>query len=1247
MKGICLIFLILNSFFLIASAPVSLSGTRWVSAVFAGKGQVSFRMEKDRRSQKHDCANGNTNWHTLDYPLPPGNYIFKAFVRTDGKSEGGGSVLAVQLLGSKKLISGKPVVTDGKWESAEVGFALTAKDPKIRLWVMQQKFTGTVQFRKPVLEQQDKRSPYVILNKAFPEPVECILDCEPHRVYDVELKNADAVSIRFLDQDRKEISAVECRNKSSFTVPDQVMISLLQVKKGDAEVKIVEQAENPSAFDWKFWNSWHMTGPMSGGSAWRDFKLKTLPEYAIGRFFMPAEIFLNGKRVGTGTRAYSDAYYFDLKPFLKTGANRIEFRFPERKKAVREILAADIEFRFADGSRKILLSSGKKWKYRDPDGSEHALTDFRPSWYNRALFDKNWIVPSAVPSRLFKPFPAEVKLTLDSAQVKAGNPLTGKLTVKFDSMPWFQYNRLALVVKDKNQRHVWKQWVFSDQDFTVLKKGCSVNLSVNITTDFLPEGEYSIYADERLATKEKIGSFSVKGNHPADKSVSRMLHLGTMDCFRKGNFTAPAAIYLGSPCYNAKFGRNIEDNYRQFADAGFKVFSLVCYFGYDTVKNGSQGRVGIWQDIGKYDFSQIDAYAEKLFSAVPDARIICHFSCHMPEWWLKKYPDEAVVWDDGTRTRFVSLASERFRRDLSQSLGDTLEYITSKPWSSRILAFYAVSGYDGQWFQPMDYGPKQRYADYSVHMQKEFRDWLRKNYRNDLAALRKAWGNPEVTFENAPIPSRAERQGKSYYLDPVKSRNVIDFALCTAQQTEDVVGMIAATVKKSLPGVLFGTYYIPGDSTYRNAQAQRPCSDGIYVNPDYNFAASPLGYDCHGLDQRGTGSSFAVDRSRQLNGVFFIGEDDSRTFLSMVKNPRWGNPDTFGTLAGLRRNMAKRLAQGEGFWHYDMWGHWYSALSIREHLRREMILMNELCKWQPLPELTAEAVNVTKVGTSLHKRMNTPADLHQVHFPRVKNMPPRFIRDTVLMRDADDPRLPQYKLYIFDDCFALNEADRKKIDSLKKNGAVLLFTHAAGYSDWKKLSADNISALTGIRIEDVESGRDLSPMNWVIPNDSAVFPLLKGSLIEAPKAKRFKVSDPAAEIIGRYADDKTPAAAVKRFSNWTSIYLPNAFPSNRILNEIGRWLKLHVYTDLPVVISVGGRLISVYCPVPQAEGKLALPADFAAYEVFTGTFHPRSRTLPLKMSFGETRMFFLGTESEVRQFSRILEPLFQNSSAIR
>ncbi|MBR4665461.1 MAG: beta-galactosidase, partial [Lentisphaeria bacterium] len=653
----------------------------------------------------------------------------------------------------------------------------------------------------------------------------------------------------------------------------------------------------------------------------------------------------------------------------------------------------------------------------------------------------------------------------------------------------------------------------------------------------------------------------------------------------------------------------------------------------------SQGRVGIWQGMGKYDFAQIDAYAEKLFASVPDAMIICHFSCHMPEWWLKQFPDEAVVWDDGTRTRFVSLASEKFRKDLTNALSDTFKYIASRPWSRRILAFYAVSGYDGQWFQPMDYGPKQRFADYSTHMQKEFRNWLRKKYGNNVSALRKAWGDPSVTFDNAPIPSRSERIGKDYYLDPVRNRNVLDFAHCTAQQTENVISLIAATVKKDLGGILFGTYYIPGDTTYRNAQAQRPCTDGIYGNPNFDFAASPLGYDCHGLDQKGTGSNFAVNQTMRLNNVFYLGEDDSRTYLSMVKNPRWGNPDTFGTLAGLRRNMAKRLALGHGFWHYDMWGHWYSAPAIREHLRREIILMNELRRWKPLPELNAEAVNVVKVGTSLHKRMNTPADLHQVHFPRVKSIPPLFVRDSVLLRDLDNPRLPQYKLYVFDDCFALNAADRKKIDSVKKNGAVLLFTHAAGYSDWKNLSAENISSLTGIKIEEAAPGHDLSSMKWLIPADSKVFPSLKETLVNAPDAKRFRVNDPEVEIIGYYADDKTPAAAVKKHKDWTAVYLPNAFPSNLLLNEIGRYLKLHVYMDLPVIVTVGGRLVSVYCPVEQVEGQLNLPAEFSAWEVFTGKFHQPGKTLPLKMTFGETRLFFLGTDAEVREFSRIQQQL--------
>ena len=206
-KGIFV--LLLCGFFAVTAAESGnfAAGARWVSAVFSGKGKVSFRKDKDLYTQKHDCADGNTNWHTLDLNLAPGAYVFRVFVRTEGTGAGG-AVLGVQLLGSKRLVSGKPVVTNGKWESAEVDFILTAKDPKIRLWLTQSKFTGRVQFRNPVIERQAKRSPYVILNKAFPEPGECRLDCEPGRVYRVSLKNLKSIPVTFLDQDRKQISGL-------------------------------------------------------------------------------------------------------------------------------------------------------------------------------------------------------------------------------------------------------------------------------------------------------------------------------------------------------------------------------------------------------------------------------------------------------------------------------------------------------------------------------------------------------------------------------------------------------------------------------------------------------------------------------------------------------------------------------------------------------------------------------------------------------------------------------------------------------------------------------------------------------------------------------------------------------------------------------------------------------------------------------------------------------------------------------
>ncbi|MBQ6471066.1 MAG: beta-galactosidase, partial [Victivallales bacterium] len=1018
---------------------------RWVFHDFVTAKTAKAQKQGNIWRQTHANDEGNSTWHTLDMTLPQGDFVFRATLRTEGEEGNGGAMLYAQSFNGKRLPSAQNIQTNGKWESHELAFKLTEPENKIRLWIAQKSFRGTVEFRRPALAVQARRSPYNVLSREFPEDGETRLDCEPNRTYQVRLKNADSVKVTFLDQDWRTLDMLVCQDGSQFTMPPLAMLARLRVEATDAFVEVTEIPESPQAFNWNYWNGWNMVGPLSGGIAWRDFELKRIPEYAIGRFPVKAEIWVNSQCVGQSISGYTDKYYFNLKPFLQTGQNRLELRFPVKEKPEHEKLAADVEFRFADTSRQVLLASSGTWQAKEPDGTVYAIVDFLPSWHLPELFDKGWIVPSAVPSRLLPPCPVQAVFTLDKSSANAGELVTGELALHFTAMPFFQTSRLAWRFLDADGNHAWLQWLFPKNDLTRLKAGDSLKIPFTLYTEFLTPGRYAIHLDDRLAA-EPLGTLEITaGQPPAPRPPAQFIRQGCMDCFSCGDFCAPAAIYSTQANYNAKINRCMEDDYRLFADAGFQVFRVNTFFGFDYVKNGDRGVRSIWQGLGKYDFSDLDIQAERLLSVVPDAHILFCVNCSMPAWWAEQHPEEAVIWDDGTRNSgFASLASERFRRDLSQALCDTARYIASRPWSRRVIGFFASSGYDGQWFQPMDYGPQARFSDYSEAMQKSFRAWLTQNYRGNVTALRNAWGNAEVDFATAQIPNRDTRLGKDYYLDPIKHRSAIDFALCTASQTDEVIALIAKSVKEVLGEIPFGTYYIPGDTTYRYAQAKRPSADGIYDEKDYNFAAAPLGYDCNGIAERGMRPDIAVNRTQRLHNVFFIGEDDSRTYLSMIKNPRWGNPDTFGTLAGRRRNTSKRLVSGQGFWYTDTWGHWYSSPALQEHFRREIRLMAEMRRWNPLPELDAQAVQVIKPGINLHKRMNTPTDLSQVHFPTKTALPPVFIEDTVNLRDLGMPGLPRYRLYIFDDLFALDEGDRARIDGLKRDGATLLFTHATG-----------------------------------------------------------------------------------------------------------------------------------------------------------------------------------------------------------
>ena len=85
---------------------------------------------------------------------------------------------------------------------------------------------------------------------------------------------------------------------------------------------------------------------------------------------------------------------------------------------------------------------------------------------------------------------------------------------------------------------------------------------------------------------------------------------------------------------------------------------------------------------------------------------------------------------------------------------------------------------------------------------------------------------------------------------------------------------------------------------------------------------------------------------------------------------------------------------------------------------------------------------------------------------------------------------------------------------------------------------------------------------------------------------------------------------------------------------MGRVCGLQISTDLPVNVGSGGRCISVYCPVESAVGTIRLPGRFSAVELHSAECHFACEEIPVKMAYGETRLFFIGDEEEVKSVAR-------------
>jgi hypothetical protein len=378
---------------------------------------------------------------------------------------------------------------------------------------------------------------------------------------------------------------------------------------------------------------------------------------------------------------------------------------------------------------------------------------------------------------------------------------------------------------------------------------------------------------------------------------------------------------------------------------------------------------------------------------------------------------------------------------------------------------------DGQWFSP-GWVPGFGDIDRSKGNLASFREWLARQYQNDVRALQSAWKDPKVTFANATLPEEAERSPSKYFLDPSADRRLIDTnRYLEAGRVESADGM-AEAFKAGFGRPSWVTTYYHNKFWATGLFARQKHIDGTIAVEEYG----------NWREVGRTGSLDTVPGTLTLHGKSFLAELDYRTENATT----WGSdawqfrreivttltPDEAANQ--LRRDLGNALAQGGGAWHYALT---HNSWAAPEHMRyiEEARRVSERIARSPQANDRAQiAVFFDEDSPNFAtQRELYGARLHHEGYriPRVALDRSGLSWDNYTLADLDNPKLPNYKMYVFLTAGAITPQQIRFVQQkLQRDGRVLLFLHHAGYNIG---SFDaNIRALTGMRVRVDLDNRD-------------------------------------------------------------------------------------------------------------------------------------------------------------------------------
>ena len=165
---------------------------------------------------------------------------------------------------------------------------------------------------------------------------------------------------------------------------------------------------------------------------------------------------------------------------------------------------------------------------------------------------------------------------------------------------------------------------------------------------------------------------------------------GALRLFVNGEIIAPDA-YMTYFIENSK--------YEDFADAGYKLFSLPIFFSSKTMNENSQAPCfgNPIFDTEEPDWESFDALFSHVLNACPDAIIFPRMNLSPSEMWERANPDE--LCDEGAvELHRPCFSSDKWAEEMAKNFALAIDHVESSDYADHVVGYMFAAGNTEEWF---------------------------------------------------------------------------------------------------------------------------------------------------------------------------------------------------------------------------------------------------------------------------------------------------------------------------------------------------------------------------------------------------------------------------------------------------------------------------------------------------------------------------------------------------------------------